>query len=251
MLSPSTICGRFPVLACLQAGKRQLYRLTLQQGTERSETLDMIKHLAATHDIPMRELDRQQLERLYELEGENHQGTVLEVSDYPYLKLEILLDRISTSGRKALVLILDHIQDPHNVGALIRSAEIAGCQGVIIPKDRSCEITSTVVKTSAGATEYCDIIRVTNLNQTIKQLKKAGIWIVGLEEGGQSVYELDLSIPLALIVGSEGKGVSKLTLSACDFLAQIPMYGHTPSLNASVAGGIALFEVVRQRNSAR
>lgn len=174
----------------------------------------------------------------------NHQGIILSVPDYQYCKLEELLYKDNP-----LLVILDHLEDPHNLGAIIRTCEAAGVDGIIIPKDRSVEVNSTVIKVSAGATENINICMVTNLNQTINDLKKKGFWIVGTDMSGTEYKKIDYKGKTAIVIGNEGAGMSKLIENNCDFVATIPMNGKINSLNASVAAGIVIFEAVGQREN--
>ena len=170
----------------------------------------------------------------------SHQGIILDIEDFVYSDLDEITD-----DENAVVVILDHLEDPHNLGAIIRTSEAAGVNGIIIPKDRSVSINSTVMKTSAGALENMKIVMVTNLNQTIKDLKEKGFWIVGTDMDGQDFKEIDYSGKIGLVIGSEGNGMSNSVSKSCDFIAQIPMYGKINSLNASVAAGIMIYEVIR------
>lgn len=174
----------------------------------------------------------------------NHQGIILSVPDYKYCRLEELL-----YDGSPLLVILDHLEDPHNLGAIIRTCEAAGVNGIIIPKDRSVEVNSTVIKVSAGAIENMNICMVTNLNQTIKELKAKGFWIVGTDMKGENYTKIDYNGKTAIVIGNEGSGMSKLIEENCDFVATIPMKGKINSLNASVAAGIVIFEAMRQRTN--
>lgn len=175
----------------------------------------------------------------------SHQGVVLEIEDYKYLSDKDMLENL---GDNPFIVLLDHIEDPHNFGAIIRTAEAAGVDYIIIPKNRSVSVNSTVMKTSTGALDNVKIVQVTNLNQTIDKLKKHGVWIVGTDmENSINYDEIDYTIPTCLIIGSEGFGMSELVKKNSDFIAKIPMYGKINSLNASVAAGIMIYEVVRQR----
>ena len=174
----------------------------------------------------------------------NHQGIILSVPDYKYCRLEDLL-----YDESPLLVILDHLEDPHNLGAIIRTCEAAGVNGIIIPKDRSVEVNSTVIKVSAGAIENMSICMVTNLNQTIKELKAKGFWIVGTDMKGENYTKIDYNGKTAIVIGNEGSGMSKLIEENCDFVATIPMKGKINSLNASVAAGIVIFEAMRQRTN--
>ena len=179
------------------------------------------------------------------LEKNSHQGVILEIEDFKYLQEKEMLKNLSSNP---FIVILDHLEDPHNFGAIIRTCEAAGVDFIIIPKNRSVSVNSTVVKTSTGAIDNVKIVEVTNLNNTIKNLKKAGVWIVGTDMENSVSYEtIDYTVPIAIIIGSEGFGMSNLVKKNCDFIANIPMYGKINSLNASVAAGIMIYEVVKQR----
>ena len=175
----------------------------------------------------------------------NHQGIVLEISDFKYLSETEMFNNLPLNP---FIIILDHVEDPHNFGAIIRTSEAAGVDYIIIPKDRSVKVNSTVMKTSVGALDNVKIVEVTNLNNTIKKLKKKNVWIVGTDMENSVAYDsIDYKVPIALVIGSEGFGMSNLVKKNCDFIARIPMYGKINSLNASVAAGIMIYEVVRQR----
>lgn len=175
----------------------------------------------------------------------NHQGIVLEISNFKYLSETEMFNNLPL---KPFIIILDHVEDPHNFGAIIRTSEAAGVDYIIIPKDRSVKVNSTVMKTSVGALDNVKIVEVTNLNNTIKKLKKKNVWIVGTDMENSVAYDsIDYKVPIALVIGSEGFGMSNLVKKNCDFIARIPMYGKINSLNASVAAGIMIYEVVRQR----
>lgn len=175
----------------------------------------------------------------------NHQGIVLEISEFKYLSETEMFNNLPL---KPFIIILDHVEDPHNFGAIIRTSEAAGVDYIIIPKDRSVKVNSTVMKTSVGALDNVKIVEVTNLNNTIKKLKKKNVWIVGTDMENSVAYDsIDYKVPIALVIGSEGFGMSNLVKKNCDFIARIPMYGKINSLNASVAAGIMIYEVVRQR----
>lgn len=187
-------------------------------------------------------LNNVQMDRL---EKNSHQGVILEIEDFKYLQEKEMLKKLSSNP---FIVILDHLEDPHNFGAIIRTCEAAGVDFIIIPKNRSVSVNSTVVKTSTGAIDNVNIVEVTNLNNTIKNLKKAGVWIVGTDMENSVSYEtIDYTVPIAVIIGSEGFGMSNLVKKNCDFIANIPMYGKINSLNASVAAGIMIYEVVKQR----
>ena len=179
------------------------------------------------------------------MEKGNHQGILLEIEDYKYIDEKNMLDNLPDNP---FIVILDHLEDPHNFGAIIRTCEAAGVHYIIVPKDRSVQINSTVMKTSVGALDNVNIVQVTNLNNTINKLKDKGLWIVGTDMEDSVLYdEIDYKVPTALVIGSEGFGMSSLVKRNCDFIARIPMNGKINSLNASVAAGIMIYEVVRQR----
>lgn len=187
-------------------------------------------------------LDKYEMDKM---ESGNHQGVILQIPDFKYLNIN---DMINNMPKNPFIVILDHLEDPHNFGAIIRTCEASGVDYILIPKNRSVRVNSTVMKTSVGALDNVKIVEVTNINATIKTLKKLGIWIVGTDmENSISYNKIDYTVPVALIIGSEGFGISNLVSKNCDFIASIPMYGKINSLNASVAAGIMIYEVVRQR----
>ena len=193
-------------------------------------------------NINIEYLDKKQLDKI---ESGNHQGIILKIDDYNYLKDDEMLNNLPA---KPFIVILDHIEDPHNFGAIIRTCEAANVDYIVIPKDRSVRITSTVMKTSVGAVDNVKIVMTTNLNNLIKKLKNKGVWIVGTDmDDSVSYNEINYDMPVALVIGSEGFGMSNLVKKNCDFIASIPMFGKVNSLNASVAAGIVIYEVIRQR----
>lgn len=188
-------------------------------------------------------------ERLDEMsETGHHQCVIARVSAFAYSTVDDILEKAQEKGEAPFLLLLDGIEDPHNLGAMIRTACLAGAHGVIIPKNRAAGLTSTVVRASAGALHYVPVARVTNLKTVMEDLKKRGIWFVCADMGGTRMYDLDLKGPVALVIGSEGDGVSRLVREKCDFVASIPMKGEIDSLNASVAAGVLMYEIVRQRS---
>ncbi|MDW7644244.1 MAG: 23S rRNA (guanosine(2251)-2'-O)-methyltransferase RlmB [Desulfuromonadales bacterium] len=202
---------------------------------------------AEREGVAVRQVERRDMDRLA---GNNrHQGVLLKVEDFSFASVDDLVESWRASGRPAFFLLLDGITDPHNLGALIRSAEGAGCHGVIIPKDRACGVTGVVDKSSAGALEHIPLCQVTNLARTMDELRRAGVWVYGLagEADSQDIYSCDLAGNIALVVGSEGSGLRPNVKTHCDGLLRIPMAGAVSSLNASVAGALAMYEVVRQR----
>ena len=176
-----------------------------------------------------------------------HQGVIAIVPPFEYCEVEDILEEAKTKSEQPFILILDGIEDPHNLGAIIRTANLVGAHGVIIPKNRAVGLTATVAKASAGALNYTPVAKVTNLGQTIEELKKEGLWFVCADMGGTTMYQLDLKGPIGLVIGNEGEGVGRLVKEKCDFVASIPMSGDIDSLNASVAAGVLAYEIVRQR----
>ncbi len=237
--------GVNPVAEALSAGARTPLELILPCG-KLAPRLEKLQQQAKAQNLRIRYVERAEMDRLA---GHNrHQQVLLKLPPYQYAELEQLLAHWRQSGRSAFFLLLDGITDPHNLGAILRSAEVAGCHGVIVARDRSCPVTPVVEKTAAGALSYLPLCQVTNLSRTIEELKSLGVWCYGLagDEGSQNLYQADLSGNLALVVGSEGKGLRPNVRSHCDGLLAIPMQGRIDSLNASVAAAVALFEVVRQ-----
>lgn len=241
--------GINPVAEALDSGTRQPLELILPSG-RLAPRLEQLREQAQKKSVSVRLVDKQTLDKLA---GHNrHQQVLLRLPSFVYAELDQLLAAWRASGRSAFFMLLDGVTDPHNFGAMIRSAEVAGCQGVIVAKDRSCPVTPVVEKTAAGALSHLPLCQVTNLSRTIEKLKELGIWCYGLagDEGSQDLFTTDLSGNLAIVVGSEGKGMRPNVRKHCDALLAIPMRGQIESLNASVAAAIALFEVVRQ-NGAR
>ncbi len=233
--------GRNAVREALRAGRRQFHTLYLAQGIKKSPVIRDIQALVQKYPLPVQRVDRRVLDGW--LEGANHQGVVLRAGPYPYVQLEAMLARAAAQNEPPLLLLLDRVQDPQNLGSLFRAAEAFGVHGVILPKHRAAHITPAVVNASAGAVEHLQVGLVTNLVQTMHALKDGGVWVVGLEarEDAVPLNKADLSGPLALVVGSEGFGLSRLVAETCDWLIQLPMRGRINSLNAAVAGAIALF----------
>lgn len=239
------IYGINPLLEALKSHPEYFKDILIAHGRTGQE-IEKIRKLAGQHDIKYRMVDKEDIESL--AGTAHHQGVAAALSEFKYSDVEDVLERWRSSKEKALILILDCIQDPQNLGSLIRTANTAGVHGVIIPKDRAAEVTSTVVKASAGAIEHILISRVTNIADTITKLKNAGVWVIGIEaDSKENIYSFDMDTDLAIVIGSEGKGIRRLVKEKCDICLSIPMKGNISSLNASVAGGIALFEVVRKR----
>jgi 23S rRNA (guanosine2251-2'-O)-methyltransferase len=240
------IYGRNAVYEALRAGRRRFAHLLVAEGIRQQGTAGHILSWAEGRGIPVRRVPRQQLDQLG---GVNHQGVAAQVEPYPYVELEAMFQLAAERHEPPFLLMLDCLQDPQNLGTLLRTAEVVGVHGVIIPRRRAAQITPAVSNASAGAVEHLLVTRVTNLVRTMEELKERGVWIVGLEHlsEAESYHEADLAMPLALLVGSEGRGLSRLVRERCDLWIKLPMRGKVNSLNASVAGSIALYEAWQQR----
>ena len=238
--------GRRPVYEALRAGRRRIYKLTLVKGVRHSDVLAEIVALAKAAGVPVGSSSRRELAQV----SPNHQGVVAQASPYPYAEIDDILSP-PRGDEPPLLLLLDLLQDPQNVGALLRTAEAVGAHGVVIPKRRAVGVTPAVVSASAGAVEHLHVARVANLSRTIDELKQHDVWVAGLEAApeAQLFFEADLHGALALVVGSEGSGLRRLVREKCDFLLRLPMRGRVASLNAAVAGSVALYEVERQRRT--
>jgi 23S rRNA (guanosine2251-2'-O)-methyltransferase len=244
MKEQDVIFGRNPVMEAIKSGKEieKIYISKTAKGN-----ISKIINLAKEAGIVVSTTDNETLSKL--AGSQNHQGIVALSAVYQYFEVEDLLEYAEQKKEKPFLLILDEITDPHNLGAIIRSAEAFGVHGIIIPKRRAVGVNATVVKTSAGAVEHMKIAKVSNINNTIRNLKERGLWIVGTDvNGGKSFEEIDYDFPVALVIGNEGKGVSKLVLQNCDFVVKIPMKGKINSLNASVAASLLIYQVVSKRN---
>lgn len=236
------VAGRNAVLELLKSGK-DINKIFVERA-EKHGSINEIIAKAKDARIVLVECDKSKLDFM----AENHQGVVAVVPPFDYSEVEDILDLAKEKGEDPFVLILDGIEDPHNLGSIIRTAETAGCHGVIIPKRRTAQVNSTVSKVSAGATAYVKVARVNNLNETIRKLKDAGLWVIGTDGSAKTMYyNQDLKGPLAIIIGSEGFGMSKLVKDNADILIKIPMKGKITSLNASVSAGIVIYEAVKQR----
>lgn len=238
------IIGRNPVLEALRSG-RPINKLLVAQGAAKGSVLEILG-VARDKKIQIQEVTRQHLDTL--TDTANHQGVVALAAAREYVEVEDILRQARERDEDPFILILDEIEDPHNLGAILRTADAAGVHGVIIPKRRAVGLTPAVAKSSAGAVEYVPVARVTNLVQTVAELKEAGCWIAGSDaRADQLVWQVDLKGPLGIVIGSEGKGISRLLLEKCDYLVKFPMHGRIGSLNASVAAALVCYEVVRQR----
>ncbi len=240
------IFGVNPVLEVLRGNPKSIEKLTVAEGALSPRVAGEILTRAREAGIKIDTVDRERVGRM--ADGGVHQGVVAQVRDFEYIGLEELIAKAKDSGRQPLIVLLDGIQDPHNLGAIIRSAHAFGAQGVVIMKDRAVGVTGVAVKSSAGATAHCEVARVTNLSRAIEQLKEAGFWTVAADpEGTELAWQAKLTGPLAVIVGAEGAGVRKGVLGHSDFRVRIPMVGQVASLNASVSAGVLLYEISRQR----
>lgn len=247
MAGVELLYGRNAVREALLARRRRIYRVFVAAGATASGALGDVLRLATDAGIPIKELDRATLDRM--AGAANHHGVMVEASPYPYASVFDFVERAKQPAPPALILILDYLQDPQNLGTLVRSAEAIGVDGVVIPEHRAAGVTPAAVNASAGATEHLAIAEAPNLARAIKDLKVAGLWVIGLEkvEDARLHVDADLTGPMALVIGGEGKGMSRLTREACDVLIQLPTFGKVNSLNAATAGSIALYEIWRQR----
>jgi 23S rRNA (guanosine2251-2'-O)-methyltransferase len=231
---------RNAIRECLRAGRRKIHRLLVAGDADLAEAQDILAE-AQRRRLPIETTDRKAINLA--THGERHQNLLLEVGPYTYADFDDLLERAAQRGEAPFLLLLDLVQDPRNVGALLRTAEALGVHGVIIQERRGCEVTPTVVNTAAGATEHLLIAQVPNLAEAMRRLKQRDVWLVGLDlsPGAQPIDQLDLDLPLGLVVGNEGSGLRRLVRDRCDFRACLPMAGHVQSLNAAVAGSLALY----------
>ena len=235
--------GRNAVLEAFRSGKC-VDKLFILDGCQDGPVRTIAREARKTDTI-INYVTKERLDQLSETHA--HQGVIAQVAAYDYSTVDEILAKAEAKGEAPFLILLDNVEDPHNLGAIIRTANLAGAHGVIIPKRRAVGLTSTVAKTSAGAINYTPVAKVTNIVRTIEELKEKGIWFVCADMGGETMYDLDLTGPMGLVIGNEGEGVSRLVREACDFTASIPMKGDIDSLNASVATGVLAFEIVRQR----
>lgn len=235
--------GRNAVLEAFRSGK-PIDKLFVLDGCQDGPVRTIIRE-ARKHDTILQFVGKERLAQLSDTG--KHQGVIAYAAAYEYAQVEDMLRLARDRGEDPFLFLLDNIEDPHNLGAIIRTANLAGAHGVIIPKRRAVGLTATVARTSAGALNYTPVAKVTNLKKTMEELKEQGLWFVCADMGGTSMYELNLKGPIGLVIGNEGEGVSRLTKETCDFVAGIPMKGDIDSLNASVAAGILAYEIVRQR----
>jgi len=235
--------GRNAVLEAFRSGKT-IDKLFVLDGCQDGPVRTIVRE-AKKHDTIIHFVEKERLDQLSETK--KHQGVIAVAAAYEYAEVEDILNAAKEKGEAPFIFILDEIEDPHNLGAIIRTANLCGAHGVIIPKRRAVGLTATVAKTSAGAVNYTPVAKVTNIAKTIEELKKEGMWFVCADMDGQTMYDLNLTGPIGLVIGNEGAGVSRLVKEKCDFTASIPMKGDIDSLNASVAAGVLAYEIVRQR----
>ena len=237
------IIGKNPVLEALKS-ERDINKIWIAEGSQRG-AMQQIIQLAKQNGVLVQYVPKKKIDQM--VEG-NHQGVIAQVAAYKYYDVDELFKRAAEQNEPPFFLILDELEDPHNLGSIMRTADAVGAHGIIIPKRRSVGLTATVAKASTGAIEHIPVARVTNLARTIEELKNQGVWIVGTDAKGSDDYRsLDGMMPLALVIGSEGKGIGRLILEKCDFLVRLPMKGKVTSLNASVAASLLMYEVYRKR----
>ncbi|MBO2536387.1 MULTISPECIES: 23S rRNA (guanosine(2251)-2'-O)-methyltransferase RlmB [Rummeliibacillus] len=241
--SKEIIAGKNPVLEALRS-TRDINKIWIAEGVKKSGINELL-HLAKERGIIVQFVPKKKIDQL---SSENHQGIVASVAAYNYAELDDLFKLAEARGEDPFFIILDELEDPHNLGSIMRTADAVGAHGIIIPKRRSVSLTAVVAKASTGAIEYIPTVRVNNLSQTVEELKERGVWIAGTDAKGSIDYrQMDATIPLAIIIGSEGRGMSRILKEKCDFLYNLPMIGHVTSLNASVAASLLMYEVFRKR----
>lgn len=240
------IAGINSVMEALQ-GKRKIHKIFVSEGREGKRIKEILEK-AAKKGVYCQEVERGRLDKMYT--AGNHQGIVAQIDDYQYSSLDDIIEHAAIKGEKPLIILLDGFEDPQNLGSLIRTAECAGVHGVVIPRHNSAEVSDAVVRASAGATEHMHIAQVTNLVNSIKDLKRQGFWIIGADmQGKQDYFKCDIPEPTAVVIGGENQGLRRLVKDNCDILLRIPMKGAINSLNASIAGALLIYEVIRQRYS--
>ena len=235
--------GKNPIVEALRSG-RELNKIWIAEGLNK-KSIGEILSLAREAKVIVQSVPKQKLDSMLDV---NHQGIIASVAAYRYAELDDLFAVAAERGEDPLIFILDELEDPHNLGSILRTADASGVHGVIIPRRRSVGLTAVVAKASTGAIEHVPVVRVNNLSQTVDELKKRGVWIAGTDAKGSVDYrKMDATLPLAVVIGSEGKGMSRLLKEKCDFLYHMPMLGHVTSLNASVAASLLMYEVLRKR----
>ena len=243
-MSEDYIAGKNPVIEALKSG-RDVNKILIAEGSLRGQ-MQQVSQLAKEGNVIVQIVPKKKLDQIYE---GNHQGVVAHVAAYEYAELDDLFAAAEKKSESPFFLLLDEIEDPHNLGSIMRTADAVGAHGIIIPKRRAVGLTATVAKSSTGAIEYIPVVRVTNMTRTIEELKERGVWIAGTDASGKDDYRsIDGSHPIGLVIGSEGKGIGRLVKEQCDFLLSLPMAGRVTSLNASVAASLLMYEVYRKRN---
>ena len=237
--------GRNAARECLRARRRHVHRVIMAENVKPSAIIQEITTLAQRAKVPLQKTSKKELDKI----ARGHQGVVLEVGRYPTVELDDILNSAMKQGEPVFIAVLDHIEDPHNLGAILRTAEVVGVHGVLLPKQRSVDVTPAVVRASAGAVEHMWVAKIPNLVQALKKLKQLDVWVVGVENTPDALlyHQANLTGAMALVVGSEGRGMSRLVKETCDFLIKLPMRGQIESLNASVASSLILYEVWRAR----
>ncbi|MFZ3590873.1 23S rRNA (guanosine(2251)-2'-O)-methyltransferase RlmB [Bacillus sp. DJP31] len=244
-MSEEILYGKNPVLEALRSG-RDMNKILIAEGAQKGQTQQVLD-LAKENGVIVQFTPRKKLDQL--TSDGTHQGIVAYVAAYQYAELDDLFQLAKEREQDPFFILLDEIEDPHNLGSILRTADAAGAHGVIIPKRRAVGLTATVAKASTGAIEYIPVVRVTNMTRTIEELKEKGVWIIGTDASGKIDYrQMETTLPLGLVIGSEGKGMSRLVRESCDFLVSLPMAGRVTSLNASVAGSLLMYEVFRKRH---
>lgn len=236
------IMGRNPVMEALKSGRpiNKVFVLESMEGRAQSS----IFKLAKQQNVLVQKVPKHKLDQI----ADHHQGVAASVAAYEYAEIDDLFAKAKEKGESPFFILLDELEDPRNLGSIMRTADAVGAHGIVIPKRRSVQLTQTVAKASTGAIEYIPVARVTNMNQTIEQLKEEGVWVVGTDAKGKHDYrEIDYDLPIAVVIGSEGKGISRLVLKNCDWLVRLPMRGQVTSLNASVSASLLMYEVYRSR----
>ncbi len=242
--STQIICGRNPVFEAVRSG-REIDRLLVAHSVSGGSVAAIIAKCKQS-GILIKEVSVQKLD--YLCGGANHQGVAIQFASQSYAHVEDILKAAEESGRPPFIIICDEIEDPHNLGAIIRTAECCGAHGIIIPKRRSASLNATVAKSASGALEYMPVARVTNISNEIDKLKEKGIWVFGADMDGKNYTSFDYNIPCAIVIGNEGKGIGQLVRKKCDEIISLPMFGKINSLNASVAAGVLMYEIVRKRS---
>ncbi|PTL38482.1 23S rRNA (guanosine(2251)-2'-O)-methyltransferase RlmB [Alkalicoccus saliphilus] len=242
--SEDYVAGKNPVIEALK-GERTVHKVLIAEGTTKGQVQQVMK-LCRDKKVQVQNVPKKKLDQIA---GAHHQGVLAYIAAFEYAEVDELFDRAEARGELPFILILDELEDPHNLGSILRTADASGAHGVIIPKRRSVSLTATVAKASAGAIEYVPVARVTNIAKTMDELKDRGLWFVGTDaKGSQDYREVDFDMPTGIVIGSEGKGMSRLVREKCDFLVQIPLLGKVTSLNASVAASLLMYEVYRRRS---